>query len=90
MRFHFYQQNQDIKIEAKRHKASKGDGGPAASSKLSVDTGVDGNSASYVEDMYNNWKQDPASVHTVYNVHPYFSDTLSLPSLLSSLPLSRF
>lgn len=26
---------------------------------------LDGNSSSYVEEMYNSWLRDPASVHTV-------------------------
>lgn len=34
-------------------------------SSASAEPFLDGTSSSYVEDMYNSWLRDPASVHTV-------------------------
>lgn len=33
---------------------------------------LDGNSSNYVEEMYNSWLRDPASVHTVRAAAKHF------------------
>lgn len=41
---------------------------------------LDGTSSNYVEEMYNSWLRDPASVHTVSKERTFIDSSESPPS----------